>query len=292
LPSKELLRFDEILRIVRVAARMGLSKVRITGGEPLVRRGVVDFIAELNSINGIRDIAMTTNAVLLKNYAKALKKAGLRRLNISLDTFNPKKFARITRGDCFDRVWEGIMEAEQVGFYPIKINVVATRGTNDDEVVDFAKLTLTRSFHVRFIEFMPVDDWDGWKKQFIPKAEIMQKIEAGLGKLEPVKEKSATGPAKNYRLQGAPGIIGFISAISEHFCDSCNRIRLSADGKIKHCLFSESYIDFRGPIREGCSDEEIEELLCAVMSTKPQGHHIDLSTDSRNFIHSMTQIGG
>jgi len=293
LPPDELLSFDEMLRIVKVAARMGLTKVRITGGEPLVRRGVVEFIAAVNKVEGIKDIAMTTNGVLLKQYAQDLKKAGLRRLNISLDTFDPKKFLAITKGDCFHRVWEGILEAERLGFDPIKLNVVASKGSNDDEIVDFAKLTLTKPFQVRFIEFMPVDDWEGWKKMFISKAEMIEKIESALGKLEPVvDEKDRSGPARNYRLHGARGIVGFISAISEHFCDTCNRIRLGADGKIKHCLFSESYIDFKGPIRNGCDDSEIERLLCAVMETKPEAHNIDINADSRKYLHSMTQIGG
>ena len=292
LPSNELLTFDEILRIVKVASRMGLNKVRITGGEPLVRKGVVEFIANLSKIDGIKDIAMTTNGVLLKNYARDLKRAGLKRLNISLDTFNPKRFQYITRGDCFNRVWEGILEAEKVGFHPIKINMVPTKGVNDDEIVDFAKLTLTKPFHVRFIEYMPVDDWDGWKKHFISKTEMIEKIEAGLGRLEPVQEKDKSGPARNYRLHGAPGIIGFISAISEHFCDSCNRIRLGADGKIKQCLFADTYIDFKEALRKGCDDTEIERLLCAVMATKPEAHNIDINSDSRKYLHSMTQIGG
>jgi len=293
LPSNELLQFDEMLRIVKVAAKMGLNKVRITGGEPLVRRGVVEFIAAVNKIDGIKDIAMTTNGVLLKNYAQALKKAGLRRLNISLDTFDPKKFQEITKGDCFDRVWEGILEAERVGFDPIKLNVVPSKGSNDNEIVDFAKLTLTKPFQVRFIEFMPVDDWESWKKSFISKAEMMEKIETALGKLEPViNAKDKSGPAKNYRLYGAKGLVGFISAISEHFCDTCNRIRLGADGKIKHCLFSESYLDFREPIRNGCDDAEIERLLCSVMETKPEAHNIDINAESKKYLHSMTQIGG
>jgi len=292
MPSKDLMSFDEMLRVIKVAAKMGLTKVRITGGEPLVRRGVVDFIAAVNKVDGIKDIAMTTNGVLLKQYAQSLKKAGLIRLNISLDTFDPKKFMEITKGDCFDRVWEGIIEAERVGFDPIKINVVPSKGCNDNELVDFAKLTLTKPFQVRFIEFMPVDDWEGWKKSFISKGEMMEKIESALGKLEPVTEKEKSGPAKNYRLHGAPGQVGFISAISDHFCDTCNRIRLGADGKIKHCLFSESYIDFREPIRNGCDDSEIEKLLSSVMETKPEAHNIDMNAESQKFLHSMTQIGG
>lgn len=293
LPSNELMSFEEMHRLIKVAAKMGLSKIRITGGEPLVRRGVVEFIAAVNKIDGIKDIAMTTNGVLLKNYAQSLKKAGLKRLNISLDTFDPKKFLAITKGDCFDRVWEGILEAERVGFDPIKINVVPSRGVNDNELVDFAKLTLTKPFQVRFIEFMPVDDWDGWKKAFISKADMMAKIESALGKLEPVVEgKDMSGPAKNYRLHGAKGMVGFISAISEHFCDTCNRIRLGADGRIKHCLFSESYIDFREPMRNGCDDSEIERLLVSVMDTKPEAHNIDMNAGSQKYLHSMTSIGG
>jgi cyclic pyranopterin phosphate synthase len=292
LPYPELMTFDEMLRIIRVAARHGLNKVRITGGEPLVRRGVVDFVANLSKIEGIRDIAMTTNGVLLRNYAKDLKKAGLKRLNISLDTFDPEKFAIITKGDCFEKVWEGILEAERVGFEPLKINTVVTRGANDHEVIDFAKMTLTRKVQCRFIEFMPVDDWDLWKKQFVSKAEMIQNIEAALGKLHPLHEEQKDGPAVLYRLEGAPGAVGFISAISEHFCDTCNRVRLSADGKVKHCLFSESYIDFLEAMRNGCSDEDIEQLFATVMETKPEGHKIDMHNESEKFLHSMINIGG
>jgi cyclic pyranopterin phosphate synthase len=292
LPYQEILTWEEILRIVRVASRNGLNKIRITGGEPLVRRGVIDFIAELNKIEGLRDIAMTTNGVLLRNHAKDLKKAGLRRLNISLDTFDPQKFALITKGDCFERVWEGIQEAERVGFDPLKINCVVTRGANDHEVVDFAKMTLNRKVQVRFIEFMPVDDWDSWKKQFVSKAEMIERIEAALGKLHPLHEEQKTGPAVLFKLEGAPGAVGFISAISEHFCATCNRVRLSADGKIKHCLFSESFIDFRDVVRNGGSDEEIEQLFAQVMETKPEGHNIDMGNDSQKFIHSMISVGG
>lgn len=292
IPIPHMLTYEEILHIVRVGARHGLNKIRITGGEPLVRKGVVDFVAALSRIEGIRDIAMTTNAVLLRNYAEPLKKAGLRRVNISLDTFDPVRFKEITRGDCFDRVWEGILEAERVGFNPVKINCVVTRGVNDHEVVEFAKLTLNRKIQVRFIEFMPVDDWESWKRQFVPKAEMIQKIEEALGTLHPVHEEEKTGPAVLYKLEGAAGEVGFISAISEHFCDTCNRVRLTADGKMKHCLFSESYVDFREPLRRGCSDEEIEALFWKVMETRPEGHKIEWGIDSQKFIHNMTSIGG
>jgi cyclic pyranopterin phosphate synthase len=153
-------------------------------------------------------------------------------------------------------------------------------------------MTLNRKVQVRFIEFMPVDDWDSWKKQFVSKSEMIQRIEASLGKLTPLHEEQKDGPAVLYQLDGAPGAVGFISAISEHFCATCNRVRLSADGKIKHCLFSESFIDFREALRNGCSDEEIEELFATVMETKPEGHNIDIGADSQKFIHSMINVGG
>lgn len=287
-----ILSYEEILRIIRVAAQKGLTKIRITGGEPLIRKGVVDFISEIGRIEGIKDLAMTTNAVFLKEYALPLYNAGLRRLNISLDSLKPEKFYRMTRGNVFWRVWEGIEKALEIGFHPIKLNAVLQRGENDDEVIDFVKMTLDKPFHVRFIEYMPMNDLEDWKKYFMPTAEIIKLINDELGGFYPMGAINGNhGPSNNYRLEGAKGQVGFIHAISEHFCGSCNRIRLTADGMIKPCLFSDLEIDFKKALREGCSDEDISTLLDQVLFVKPEGHKLDTHLKERKR-HNMANIGG
>lgn len=288
----DILRFEEILRIVRVAAKKGLTKIRVTGGEPLVRKGTVGFIKELRGIGGILDIAMTTNGVFLKEYAEDLYEAGLRRLNISFDSLIPEKFQRMTRGNVYWRVWNGIEEAERIGFSPIKLNVVLQRGVNDDEVIEFVKMTLTRSVHIRFIEYMPVSELEEWRERYMPVEEIKERIERELGGFHEVGSLNGNhGPAELYRLEGGVGYIGFIHAISKHFCNECNRIRLTADGKIRPCLFSELEVDFRDALRRGCSDEEIGELLEQVLEIKPEGHKLNKYMKSR-MLDSMVNIGG
>ncbi|MBI5199160.1 MAG: GTP 3',8-cyclase MoaA [Nitrospirae bacterium] len=287
----EILRYEEILRIVRVASRFGISKVRITGGEPLMRRDIVRFIASLSEESGIEDISLTTNGVLLKLYAGDLFKAGLHRINVSLDSLDPVKYERITRGNHLSDVWEGIEEAERIGLKPIKINNVPIRGFNDDEILDFAILTIKKPIGVRFIEFMPIGAKEIWEeRKYISTEEIKNRIRV-LGDLKPVNSDRQAGPAENYRLPKALGVIGFISPLSNHFCSTCNRLRLTSDGKLRPCLFSESEIDLKNPIRNGCDDDEIERLLCLAVQIKPQGHRITERMPCR-FQKTMSKIGG
>ncbi len=289
---EDLLTYDEINRLVRVAARRGLYKVRVTGGEPLVRDGVVDCVAGLAAIEGIKEIALTTNAVLLKKYAEPLKKAGLQRVNISLDSLDPKKFEEVTRGHVFWKVWEGLEEAERVGFNPVKINVVLQKDVNDMEAVDFAKMTLDKPYHIRFIEYMPVSDYEDWKSKYVPIATIKERITKELGELQPIVRSESAGPAKNFRLEGAKGVVGFITAISDnHFCEKCNRVRLTADGRIRPCLFSAIEVDFREALRDGSSDEGLADLFDQVLGIKPQAHELEKFSEEK-MLKAMVNIGG
>jgi len=292
-PSDELLSYDELIRIISVAAKRGLKKVRITGGEPLVRKGVVGFVERLNQIEGLDELALTTNAVFLKDMASDLYKAGLKRINISLDSLDPKTFAEVVRRDIFPMVWEGIEEAERVGFEPIKINVVLQQGVNDHEVMDFVNLTRRKPYHIRFIEYMPCANWDTWVKTYKPFQTVVDEVEKKIGRMEPVSgsNENNSGPAENFRIPGAPGVVGFIHAVSHDFCDTCNRVRLSADGDIRPCLFSEISVNFREAIRNGCSDEEIDGLLDQVLYVKPLYHELDVMPKEKK-LSNMISIGG
>jgi cyclic pyranopterin phosphate synthase len=271
---RDLLTYEEIVEVLEVFARNGISKVRITGGEPLVRRGAVDLIARIAKVAGIKDLSLTTNGVLLEEYAGALVKAGLRRINISLDTLKPDRFAYITRRDTFKEVWAGIEAAMQQRLSPIKINVVAIKGFNDDEVKDFARLSLTYPLHIRFIEFMPIGDGNEWHgKETIPSSRIMEEIR-GIGELIPLGPDENGGPAQRYYIKGSKGEIGFISPISSHFCAQCNRLRLTPDGKIRTCLFSDKEIDLKGALRSKGGTAAIEEILFQALQAKPEGHRI------------------
>jgi cyclic pyranopterin phosphate synthase len=291
---KEILQYEEILRIASVAIPLGISHIRITGGEPLVRRGVVDFIAALNSVKGIEDISLTTNGVFLAEKAVDLRNAGITRLNISLDSLNAKKFAEITGNDRWRDVWQGIEKAEEVGFAPIKINMVPVKGVNDDEILDFARMTLKRALHIRFIEFMPIGANDRWHTDKCVTAEqIRESIERELGPLVPFKGKQSAGPSANYQISGARGVIGFISPISKHFCASCRRLRLTADGKIRPCLLSDTEIDIKSPLRGGCDDRELERILRLALEVKPERHYIGLNDPpSPCYRRTMSGIGG
>ena len=291
LANEELLRYEEILRVVRIAVLLGIEKVRLTGGEPLVRREVLTFIQALAKIPGLTDIRLTTNGVLLADYAEALQKAGISKLNISLDTLRPERFHQITGVDAFARVWAGISKARELGFFPIKLNIVALKGVNDDEFVDFARLTLTEPLHIRFIEFMPIGASTLWDKgKYISSQEIMKLIKP-LGTLEPVPARRMDGPARIYRLAGAVGSVGFISPISHHFCDRCNRLRLTSEGRLRSCLLSDQETDLKERLRNGANDEEIRELIVATILNKPKGHNI--SPEGGGNCHGqMSRIGG
>lgn len=286
-----ILTYEEILRIVRVFASEGISKVRLTGGEPLVRKGIIDFISLLSQIEEIKDLSLTTNGLLLKDHAEALKLAGLKRVNISLDSLKRERFYQITRRDDFERVWSGIEEALRVGLTPIKINMVAIRGVNDDEIEAFARLTLHLPVTVRYIEYMPSGNGEDWKKSdLITTLQIKSRLE-NVGPLICVTSEPWDGPAKRFRIEGAIGEIGLIGAVSSHFCEECNRIRLTPDGKIRTCLFSDDEIDVREILRNGGTDQDLKERLLVALTTKPERHHID-SHQFKKCQRNMSAIGG
>ena len=293
-PHEETLRYEEIEVVVRAAASLGISKVRLTGGEPLVRSGVVDLVAMLAAVPGVDDLSMTTNGTLLSRYAEPLAGAGLHRVNVSLDTLRPERFRQITRRGELADVLAGMQAARQAGLRPIKVNTVVIRGMNDDEVVDLAGKTVDQAWNVRFIEWMPVGNGtfgDGdWHQRVVTAGEIRSQIEAALGGLEPAKVDAGGGPARYYRLPGARGTLGFITPVSEHFCRQCNRLRLTADGQLRPCLLADEEIDLRTPLREGAGVEEIEALLLDAMARKPERHHLDEWRKPKN--RAMSEIGG
>jgi cyclic pyranopterin phosphate synthase len=288
----DILSYEEILRIAGIAVKEGINKIRITGGEPLVRKGAVDFVRSLSQLYGINDLSMTTNGLLLSEFAQPLYAAGLKRVNISMDSLKSDRFNTITRGGDLSKVWQGIQTAAKVGFNPIKLNIVAIKGLNEDELLDFARLTIENAYQVRFIEFMPVGPENGWNHdQFLSCAHIRDVIEAAY-RLIPVESEGGNGgPAKLYRLDGAQGMIGFINAISGHFCSTCNRLRLTADGKLRPCLFSDEEIDVKKALRQGKSDEELTSLLHSTIVNKPLGHAIT-EPSFKKCTRDMSMIGG
>ncbi len=294
---KEILRYEEIIRVIRIAVGIGVRKIRITGGEPLVRRNVVYFIASIKNIPGIEDLSLTTNGILLSRYAEELKSAGLDRVNVSLDTLKPKRYREITRSGDLSLVLKGIEAIEKVGLNPIKINMVPICGVNSDEIEEFARLTLKAAYQVRFIEYMPFGSEDMWSPEKFISTEEIKSIVEGIGPLIPAKLRKS-GPARYFRFENAPGVIGFISPISNHFCNECNRLRLTADGKLRPCLFSETEIDLKPALRGGSADDEIERLIKLSIEVKPEGHNIGpqkLSSLIKNREYCkkpMSRIGG
>lgn len=283
---------DEILRVVGVAARRGLSKIRVTGGEPLVRPGIVELVARLARVPGVTDLAMTTNGLLLARHAEALRRAGLHRVNVSLDTMDRDRFLRITGRDALRDVLAGIEAAERAGLAPVKLNMVVQRGVNDDECVAMARLTLDRPFHVRFIEYMPVAEFESWRARHMSNSEVQALIDRELGPLRPVARGGHDGPAVVYRVDGAAGRLGFISAISdEQFCGRCNRVRLTADGQLRSCLFSSGELDLRGALRSGCGDDALHELFERALAAKPFAHDLAEAPQAQMLV-TMIGIGG
>jgi cyclic pyranopterin phosphate synthase len=285
----DILTYEEIYTVAKVAAGLGINKIRFTGGEPLVRLGLADLVKMLAGIDTIDDISLTTNGILLAQNAATLKAAGLRRVNISLDTLQPEKFHRITRCGELANTLEGIKAAHEAGLEPVKINMVVMAGINDDEVIDFARKTVSEGWHVRFIEHMPVNGEEPIAERLFSVSEMRKRIET-LGTLEPWKVDVGNGPAKYFRLPGAAGTIGFITPITEHFCYQCNRLRLTADGKLRPCLLSEEEIDLRGPLRSGASPDEIKRLIEQAIARKPQGHH--LAEGRKRNGRPFSQVGG
>ena len=297
---EQVLRFDEIERLVRIAAEMGITRVRLTGGEPLVRKGVVDLVRSLQGIPGIRDVSMTTNGILLARFAEDLREAGLRRVNISLDSLDADQYRAITRVGNLSDVMEGIEAALRVGFNPVKLNAVAVRSLNQDYLA-FAKLSLDRPLHVRFIEYMPVGDsagscGTGWgPEDVISCEEIIDVIDAraqaeGLGRLQPLEGRGApdgAGPARYYQFADALGTVGFISPLSRHFCSHCNRLRLTAQGGIRPCLFSDQEFSSIDALRNG-TDDDVCAVLRQALGSKPdehnQGDHANATAKNMNAI--------
>ena len=282
---RDMISFEDIVEVVKAGTKEGINKVRITGGEPLVKNGIIQLIEKINSIEGIDEIAMTTNGILLKTMGKDLKEAGLSRLNISIDSLKPERYKEITRGGDLNQVLEGIQEVLSLGMKSIKLNVVVIGGFNEDEVEDFARLTLKEHIDVRFIELMPIGEASNWSKErFVTNEEVRQRI----GGLVPL-QREPSSPAQYYKLPGALGRIGFIDSISNHFCSNCNRIRLTSDGKLKPCLHSVDEIDIMEVLRVNRSD--ITSKLKEAILLKPEKHNLNTSNHvigKRN----MSEIGG
>ncbi len=293
----DLLSFEELLRIVGLAVGMGMNKLRLTGGEPLVRNGVMDFIRSLAGIKGLEDIRLTTNGVLLYKKAAELYGAGIRNINISLDSMKPERFCSITGSDLFDQVWQGIQTACDVGFN-VKLNVVAMKGINDDEFADFARLATQRAIQVRFIEFMPIGNKDSWDKSRFISADELKEMIATMGTLEPSPGSRLEGPARVYRLttpEGKTGRIGFISPISHHFCDKCNRLRLTSEGRLRACLLHNHETDLKALLRQGGTDSDIQAAIQQTILNKPKGHILQdalAGPDQINCQGQMSRIGG
>jgi len=294
LEHANILSYEELIRIVTVATTVGIKKVRVTGGEPLIRSQITDFLAELNAIPALEDISLTTNGILLYEKAPALRDAGIKRINISLDSLDAGKYAEITRGGDLNRVLRGIERAAELGFSPIKINIVAIHGFNDDEITDFAELTRDYPYQIRFIEFMPMGDSAVDENfAYLSNDTIRETIKAELP-LKPahLTRRKTDGPADIYRIDGARGTIGFISAFSHHFCATCNRLRVTADGHLRPCLFSDYEIDLRVPLRNGCSDDELARLMRTAIERKPVGITGSFEAHRKKCAKNMVSIGG
>lgn len=284
----EILSYEELLRIAAAALRLGVRKLRVTGGEPLVRRGLVEFIASLRALSPTVEIVLTTNGLLLAGLAEALKEAGLQRVNVSLDSLRPERFREIARREGLDEVLAGLAEAERVGLRPLKLNMVPIRGVNDDEIVDFARLTRERDWEVRFIEYMPVSDGLAYPAEARVPAEEIEARLAELGPRHALPAAATAGPARIYRIDGYVGRVGVIPAVSQHFCAECNRLRLTADGRLRPCLFSTEELDLRTALRAGAGDEELERLLLLAAECKPAGHRIG----AEDFAHASRRMHG
>ncbi|GIW41060.1 MAG: cyclic pyranopterin monophosphate synthase [Candidatus Binatia bacterium] len=291
-PPAELLGPDEIERVVRVATRVGFRKFRLTGGEPTLRSDLVEIVGRIASVPGVADLSMTTNGILLPRLAKPLAEAGLRRVNVHIDSLHPGRLQRIMRFGTVEEIRAGIEAAEEAGLVPIKLNAVVARGYNDEDVVDLARLTLERDWHVRFIELMPLGGGECAKvavTQFVSNQEVRARIEAELGPLAPLPPSHPSEESENFRLPGARGVVGFISPVSRPYCGSCNRMRLTADGRFHLCLLRETELDVRAALRRG-DDEAVAEILLRAVRHKPSGHALEAGVAPEE--RSMYQLGG
>ncbi len=279
----DVLSLEEIEEIAKTFVSLGINKIRITGGEPLIRKGILNLIEKIGKLKELKDFAMTTNGIFLKEYAKDLKDAGINRVNISLDTLNEAKYEKITRGGNLKAVLDGIKEAQKIGLTPIKINTVLIGGFNEDEIEDFVYLTKKEEIDIRFIELMPIGEAKDWSlDKFISNEKVLERIKD----LNEVKKEDKSSPAKYYKLVEAKGKVGLINPISCKFCENCNRVRLTCDGKLKLCLHSNEEIDLKTPLRKG---ENIKEIIIEATHKKPKSHHLE---DGKYINRNMVAIGG
>jgi cyclic pyranopterin phosphate synthase len=291
-PDAEVLTADEIALVARAAVKVGFRKFRLTGGEPTLRSDLLEIVSRIARTEGVKDLSLTTNGVLLDRLAAPLREAGLRRVNVHVDTLDREKLPRIMRWGSFEQIWRGIEAAEAAGLAPIKLNVVVVAGENDADVVDLARLTLERPWHVRFIELMPLGPGECSRvarRCYVPNTIVRSRIEQALGALERVPGHRSD-ESRNHRLPGAKGIVGFISPVSEPYCGTCNRMRLTSDGKFHLCLLNDDELDVKAAIRSGRGEDAVAEILLRAVREKPTGHHLDegISTRSRR----MHALGG
>jgi len=289
---REILRFEEIVRFVQVVAGMGVDRLRITGGEPLVRSDLDRLIEQLIAVPGIREVALTTNGMLLARHAQRLKDAGLDRINISLDTMREEVFQQISRRPGLDQVFQGIAAAQRVGFRKLRLNAIALRGITEDEAAPLCRFARRQGLHLRFIEFMPLDADSRWQTDHVLTGRQLREIlQAEFGPLTPVERDDPSQPAVDYRYADRMGQVGFINSVTEPFCQSCNRLRLTAEGQVRNCLFSDEEWDVRSLIRGGGSDDEIAHVVRDCVGAKKAGH----GSDDISFVRptrAMYQIGG
>lgn len=289
-PHSHHLADDELIRVIRVMSTLGFDRIRLTGGEPTVRPNLVPIVGQIAAIPGIREIAMTTNAMRLESIAEPLARAGLKRVNISIDTLDAERFARITRFGDLDAVWRGIRAAERAGLTPIKLNAVVVRGYNEQDILELAELTRDNAWDMRFIEMMPLGSISHFQVDSVVTAdEMKQRIEAEFGELVPL-EWNGHDPARPYRLPGGKGTLGFISSVSAPFCEGCDRVRLTSDGRLRLCLLRDDEVNLLEPLRDGITDDELRELLSAGIYAKPWGHGLAENVIAESRI--MSQIGG
>ena len=288
MPHEAILTFEEILRLMKISTQLGFRRFRITGGEPLVRREIIDFLREGARLPGVEDLMITTNGMLLPKMALELKTVGVQRVNISLDTMDPERFKDITRGGDVSTVMQGIFRSLEVGLNPVKINVVVVRGFNSDELPSFLTLAKQYPLHIRFIELMPIGISSEHRADFVPIKEMKELL--GIKDYVPALDISGGGPAEYFRPSGFKGSIGFISALSRHFCDTCNRVRLTADGKLRPCLHSKHEVDLRETLRDGSTDSEVMERFAQAVWSKPAAHH--MKDEAWQDKRVMSQIGG
>ncbi len=290
-PNAELLQDDEVLLLVRLFANLGFDKFRLTGGEPTVRAHIVELVREIARIPGVRSLSMTTNGVLLGRLAEPLAKAGLQRVNVSIDTLDPEKFHRLTRWGSLEDVWQGILAAEAVGLTPIKLNAVVVKGYNENDVVDLARMTLEKPWQMRYIEMMPFAGATELQlNQVVTAADIQARIEAVFGPLEMAHDGELDGEARVYRIPGARGELGFISSVTVPFCAACTRARLTADGRLRLCLLREGEVDLLTPMRQGASLSDLRQIILGGVWDKPWGHGLAEGIIPLNRV--MSEIGG